>query len=86
LSPIARDLGGTQPYIPTGRAKEAIEKADAIKREFNGHNHRRLAATYAVSESRVRQILAGGKASKRRHIGVGIASAHLSPSIMRKAR
>jgi Mor family transcriptional regulator len=58
---IAQDLGGTQPYIPVGHFLSANDRAAAIRREFKGNNHRHLAATYGVSMSRVRQILAAKK-------------------------
>lgn len=54
---IAQDLGGTQPYIPSGHFYSSAARAAAVRREFNGNNHRRLAAAHGVSESRIRQIL-----------------------------
>lgn len=56
---IAHDLGGRQPYIPSGYKIAAADKAAAVRREFTGNNHRRLAQRHGVSDSRIRQILAG---------------------------
>ena len=56
---IARDLGGSQPYMAAGHFVAAAERAAAVKREFRGNNHHQLAVKYGVSDSRIRQILAG---------------------------
>lgn len=50
-------LGGTQPYIPSGKQASQRETAEAIRREFRGNNYGELAAKYELTESRVRGII-----------------------------
>lgn len=50
-------LGGTQPYIPSGKHVFQKETAEAIRSEFRGNNYGKLAAKYDLTESRVRAII-----------------------------
>ncbi len=63
---LSQDFGGSQPYIPVCHFLNAAEKGEAIRREFNGTNYGALAAKYAVTESRVRQILTGRTGNSKR--------------------
>lgn len=55
------ELGGYMYYFPKGKYAKAASKARKIQTEFNGRNHKELAKKYALTEARIRQILAQKK-------------------------
>ena len=54
---LAHQLGGQQPYIPSGKATKSEAIAAAVRRDFNGRNHAEVAHKNGVTVSHVRGIL-----------------------------
>lgn len=62
---LAQAFGGRALYIPLGRSVAAVALSDAVRRDFQGHNYREVAAMHHVSEMRVRQIISGSSGRAR---------------------
>lgn len=54
---LRAEIGGSQPYLPQGRAYELSVRDRNIAAEFNGRNFHQLARKHHLSERRLRQIL-----------------------------
>jgi Mor family transcriptional regulator len=62
---LAEHLGGLAYYFPKIDALIAKKRDDAIRKEFNGANHKALARKYCLSEIWIRQIVQNDKDDKQ---------------------
>ena len=56
---MMRTYGGTALYVPKADIVLRKVRDDKIKAEFNGHNYRKLAIKYGLTEITIRHILEG---------------------------
>lgn len=54
---LVRAFGGSVIYIPKAESLERAARDKRIREEFNGANHKELAAKYGLTERWVRAIL-----------------------------
>lgn len=54
---IAKDLGGTQPYIPCGKKQDTKERTDKVLQQLRaGNDYQATARACGITASRVRNI------------------------------
>ena len=58
-------LGGLWVYFPSIRHSALSKVYSALKEEYDGYNHQRLARKYGYSERHVRHIVGGGSNKHR---------------------
>lgn len=64
---IAKDLGGTQPYIASGLQKEAIDRTEQVRQMLNqGITYKQIADECGITASRVRNIEREERRARRR--------------------
>lgn len=55
---VAKHMGGSSLYIPKADRIVRGAKQRALRKEFNGHNHRALSKKYGYSVTWIRKIVA----------------------------
>ena len=64
---IAKDLGGTQPYIPVGVQKEVSSRSAQVRRMLSqGASYKQIADECGITTSRVRNIEREARIVRRR--------------------
>ncbi len=58
---MMQTYGGTYLYVPKADNMARMVRDAKIRKEFNGHNYRRLAVKYGLSEISVRNIVESEK-------------------------
>lgn len=58
---VRQELGGSQPYLPVGRAYELNQRDAQILREFDGGNHAELAKRHGVTARQIYAIVAAAQ-------------------------